>query len=86
MIYGSKNEVILKMLLLYLVESIWRNAHSIRFFKIRDRPFGFLFRGRGCFFQQLKLDIFRDLSESIYFLTIKSFLQLLIVPIRLNIN
>ena len=41
MIYGLKYELILNMLL-YLVESTWRNAHSIRFFKIRA-PFGFLF-------------------------------------------
>ena len=45
------------------------------------------FWGAGAgFFQQLKLYTFRDFSESIYFLTIKSFLQLLIAPIRLNIN
>ena len=45
----------------------------------------FLGAGAG-FFQQFKLYIFRDFSESIYLLTIKSFLQLLIAPIRLNIN
>ena len=33
----------------------------------------FFFLGAGAdLFQQLKLDIFRDFSESIYFLTIKS--------------
>ena len=35
------------------------------------------FLGAGAdFFQQLKLDIFRDFSESIYFLTIKSHFRL----------
>ena len=64
------------------------------FFLIRDRPFDFFFfvEGGGVagadFCQQLKLDIFRDFSECIYFLTIKkSFLQLLLIAaIRLNIN
>ena len=37
-VYGSKYEVILKMLLLYLVEKAWR---------FRDIPSGFLFRNRG---------------------------------------
>ena len=56
------------------------------FFKLdTDHLVFFLGAGAG-FFQQLKLDIFRDFSESIYFLTIKSLLQLLIAPIRLNIN
>ena len=37
------------------------------FFKIRDRPFVFLFGGQGLiFFQQLKLDFYRQ-SESIFF-------------------
>ena len=57
------------------------------FLKLETDHFGFLFGGRGCFFsQQLKLDIFRDFSENIYFLTIMSFLQLLIAPITWNIN
>ena len=44
--------------------------------------------GRGLFFlQQLKLDIYKDFSESIYlFNHKKSFLQLLIAPIRLKIS
>ena len=50
-----------------------------------DHLVSFLGAGAG-FFQQLKLDIFGDFSEIIYFLTIKSFLQLLIAPIPLNIN
>ena len=45
----------------------------------------FLGAGAG-FFQQLKLDIFRDYSESIYFLPTRSFFKLLIAPIHLNIN
>ena len=45
----------------------------------------FIGAGAG-FFQQLKLDIFIYFSESIYFLPIKSFLQLLMAPIHLNIN
>ena len=69
-----------------MVEKTWRNAHSIRFFKIRDIPFGFLFGGRAGFFQQLKLDIFRDFSESIFFNHKKSFIHLLIATICLNIN
>ena len=36
-IYGSKYEAILKMVLLYLVEYAWR---------FRDIPFGFLFGNR----------------------------------------
>ena len=48
-----------------------------------DHLVNFWGAGAGFF---LKLDTFRDFSESIYFLTIKSFLQLLIAPIRLNIN
>ena len=35
----------------------------LEFFKIRDRPFGFLFGGRADFFQQLKLDIFETLVK-----------------------
>ena len=46
-----------------------------------------LFWGAGAdFFQQLNLNIFRDLSVSIFFNHKKSFLQLLIATIRLNIN
>ena len=40
-------------------------------FKIRDRPFGFLLGAGAGFFQQLKLDTFRDFSESIYLFTHK---------------
>ena len=51
-IYGSKYEAILKMLLLYLVE--YTTYHS------------FFFMGTGAdFYQQLKLDFSRHFSKSI---------------------
>ena len=54
MIYSSKYEAILKMLLLYVVDFI--------LFKIRDRPYVFLVGGGGggavFFSQQLKLELF----------------------------
>ena len=48
MIYGSKYETILKILLVFLV-----GCSLDLIFLIRDRPFGFLV-GRGTFFQQFK--------------------------------
>ena len=62
MIYGSKYEVILKMLLLYLVDFLKLETYHLVFFL-----------GAGAdFFQQLKPDILRDFSESIYFFNHKS--------------
>ena len=64
MVYGSKYDPFLKMLLLYLVEWAWQSGHGgmlsrFDFFLIGDRPFVFLVGGGGAgadFFQQLKLD------------------------------
>ena len=56
------------------------------FIKLETGHLVFFLGAGAVFYQQLKLDIFRDFSESIYFLPIKSFLQSLIAPIHLNIN
>ena len=58
----------------------------LEFLKFETDHLVFFLGAGAVFFQQLKPDIFRDFSESIYFLTIKSFLQLLIAPITWNIN
>ena len=65
------------MLLLYLVDFLKLETYHLVFFL-----------GAGAdFFQQLKPDILRDFSESIYFFNHKkSFLQMLIAPRLLNIN
>ena len=66
MIYSSKYEVFLKILLLYLVECSL--DFTFFFLEIRDIPFGFLV-GEGLFFpNSFKLDFVLKQSESIYFL------------------
>ena len=57
------------------------------FLKLETDHFVFSLGARADFFHQLKLDFFRDLSESIYFFNHKkSFLHLRIATICLNIG
>ena len=57
------------------------------FFKLETDHLVFFFGAGADFFQQLKPDIFRDFSESIFFFNHKkSVLHLLIATICLNIN
>ena len=71
MIYSSKYEYILKMLLLYLVDGRYGGMLSRFDFLIRDRLFFLVGHGGGLFFSQLKLDFSRQ-SES-FFCNHKSF-------------
>ena len=61
MIYRSKYEDTLKMLLLYLVEYVGMEECSLDFL-IRERPFVFLVGGGAGFYQQLKLECFNKVK------------------------
>ena len=54
------------------------NKFSLEFLIVRNRAFGFLVGWSGYFFQQLKLDFFRQ-SERFYFCCHK---RLIIIAIR----
>ena len=77
MIYSSKYEAILKIMLLYLIEEC-----SLDFFYQGQLDHLVFWWGKGCFFQYMKIDFLRQ-SESIYFCNHrKVFFIIAIRPLR----